>query len=73
MRYVWEMKNLPSNYACDAKFTLEHVLSCHLGGYIHRHYNLRDPGANLMKEISHDVQVELPLLEVSQHEVNGPT
>ena len=58
----------PSICACDAKFTLEHTLSCHLGGYIIRHNNLRDLGANLMREISRDVRVEPPLLEVSSQE-----
>ena len=71
MRYTWEMKNLPSNCACNARFSLEHALSCLFGGYIiHHHNNLRDLGANLMKEVSHDVRVEPPLLEVSPHEIN---
>ena len=33
-----------------------------------RHNNLRDLGANLIREISHDVRVEQPLLEVSPQE-----
>jgi len=70
MRHMWEMKNLPSTCACDEKFTLEHAISCHLGGYIiHRHNNLRDLGANLMKEVSHDVRIEPPLLEVGTNEI----
>ena len=70
MRYMWELKNLPSNCACDAKFTLEHALSCHLGGYIiQRHNNLRDLAAILMKEVSYDVRVEPALLEVRANEI----
>ena len=70
MRYMWELKNLPSNCARDAKFTLEYALSCHLGGYIiQRHNNLRDLAAILMKEVSYDVRVEPALLEVRANEI----
>ena len=68
---MWEMKNLQSICACDAKFALEHALSCYLGGYIiQRHNSLRDLSANLMREISHDVRIEPPLLEVSSQEIS---
>ena len=70
MRYMWKMKNLPSICDCDAKFTLEHALCCHLGTYmIQRYNNLRDLGENLMREISHDVRVEPFLLEIPSHEI----
>ena len=64
MRYGWQMKRLPVKCACQASFSIEHALSCHLGGYIiHRHNNIRDALATMLKEVSHDVKIE-PALSV---------
>lgn len=66
MRYGWQMKRLPLKCACQANFTIEHALSCHLGGYIiQRHNNIRDALANMMREVCHDVKVEPALIEAT--------
>ena len=67
---MWKLKNLPSNCACDAKFTLEHALSCHLGGYIiQRHNNLHYLAAFLTRQVFYDVRVEPAFLEVRVNEI----
>ena len=33
LRYGWHPQRLPSRCICDQKFTVEHDLSCHRGGY----------------------------------------
>ena len=67
MRYGWQMRRLPIKCACEQTFTIDHALSCHLGGYIiHRHNNIRDVLATMLKEVSHDVKVEPALLELSK-------
>ena len=51
---------------CVSNFTIEHALSCHLGGYIvQRHNNIRDALANMMREVCHDVKVEPALIEAA--------
>jgi len=67
MRYGWQMRRLPIKCVCEQTFTIDHALSCHLGGYIiHRHNNIRDVLATMLKEVSHDVKVEPALLELSK-------
>ena len=53
------MKRLPVKCACQANFTVDHALPCHLGGFmIQRHNNVRDMTANLLREVCHDVSLE---------------
>ena len=43
---------------CGANFTVEHVLSCHCGGFPSIHHNeIRDITAKLLTEICNDVCV----------------
>ena len=57
LRYGWELSNLPQNCACHAKFTIQHALSCHIGGYIiRRHNQVRDLTAALLKETCNNVK-----------------
>ena len=66
MRYAWQMKRLPAKCACQVNLTLDHALSCHLGGFtIQRHNNIRDVTANLLREVCHDVSLEPTLLDAS--------
>ena len=61
------MRRLPVKCACQASFSIERALSCHLGGYIiHRHNNIRDALATMLKEVSHDVKIEPALLELTR-------
>ena len=63
LRYKWDVKNFPAKCACQQRNSIEHALSCHLGGYIIlRHNEIRDVTAELVNEICKDVKVE-PLLQ----------
>ena len=67
LRYNWELQNTPLLCACKAKFSLQHSLNCHLGGYtIARHNHVRDLLAPILKEVCEDVQTEPPLLPAEQ-------
>lgn len=73
MRYGWNMKRLPAKCACTANFSIDHALSCHLGGYvIQRHNNIRDTLATMMREVCHDVSTEPQLIDVSEESVDLP-
>jgi len=53
------MNRMLTKCTCQANFTIEHALSCHLGGFIiQRHNNIRDAIASMMREVCHDVKVE---------------
>ncbi len=63
LRYGWTPKRLPSKCVCDQKFTIEHALSCHRGGFPSiRHNEVRDITAELFTEVCHRVGTE-PLLQ----------
>ena len=73
MRYAWRMKRLPIKCACQSNFSLDHALSCHLGGFtIQRHNNIRDVIGNLLKEVSHDVVIELILMDATKESSDLP-
>ena len=43
IRYGWQLQDLPSSCVCDSSFTVDHALSCPMGGYpTLRHNELRD-------------------------------
>jgi len=64
MSYAWELKRLPERCACNTKFTAEHALSYHIGGYIvDRHNNVRELTSQLLKEVCYDVRSEPVLLD----------
>ena len=59
LRYGWQPINIPSKCACGHSFTVEHALSCSMGGFpTLRHNEIRDLTANLMSEVCHNVCVE---------------
>ena len=63
LRYGWQIPNTPTYCQCSEKNSIDHALSCKLGGYVHmRHNRIRDLEADLMKEIGHDVKIEPELL-----------
>ena len=45
-----------------SSISIEHALSCHLGGYIIH----RDALATMVEEVSHDVKIEPALLELTR-------
>ena len=62
---------MPNHYACRATTDVNHTLSFNKGGYvIMRHDAVRDIEAELLREVCHDVRVELVLLptRVAQHQ-----
>ena len=62
LRYRWTPKYLPSMCPCGKRFDVDHAMSCMKGGFIHRsHDDVRDLFATLLKDVCHDVEVELHL------------
>ena len=59
LRYGWKPALIPSTCACGTSFSVEHALSCPMGGFpIVRHNEVRDLTAKLMSEVYHDVCIE---------------
>ena len=59
---------IPSTCTCGKSFTVEHALSCPLGGFPSiRHNEIRDLTVNLMAEVCHNVSIE-PHLHISRNE-----
>ena len=74
LRYGWAPSRTPTSCACGANFTVEHVLSCPLGGFPSiRHNEIRDITANLLSEVCNDVWVEPDLQELTTEELPGRT
>ena len=64
--------NIPSKCACGHSFTVEHALSCSMGGFPTLHHNeIQDLTANLMSEVCHDVCVEPHLKPITGENLNG--
>ena len=66
IRYGWDLLNVPLTCAFNAKFSIQHALSCHIGGYIiHRHNQLRDVTVAMLKEVCTDVKSKPPFTSVN--------
>eukprot|EP00794_Sanderia_malayensis_P018637 gene18637-biopygen15703 len=67
LRYAWNLKNLPSECVCKAKFSVDHALSCKIGGFVTlRHNEMRDLTADLLSTVCKDVCKE-PCLQQSEN------
>ena len=65
LRYAWTITDMPTHCACGSPSSVDHTLTCKVGGYVGlRHNRLRDTEALLMKEVAKDVQTEPLLLPV---------
>ena len=67
LRYEKTLKNLPSQCVCKSKskFTVNHALNCHNGGFIDiRHDSIRDLEAHMMRSVCNDVETEPHLQKV---------
>ena len=63
LRYGWDMKSTPDNCVCQAKFSVDHAMSCKVGGFISiRHNELVDLTADLLSTTCKDV-VKEPVLQ----------
>ena len=61
-----QLKNLPSNCPCGAKFDLTHAMNCMRGGFVNaRHDNIRDMEAKLLQAVCRDVETEPPLQPIT--------
>eukprot|EP00116_Pleurobrachia_bachei_P008201 sb/3468463/ len=67
LRYNLPLEDVPIACACGKANTLEHCLSCALGGYVYlRHNNIRDLTANILVEAGcKDVRIEPQLLPIT--------
>ena len=63
LRYGWCPQQLPSRCVCDQKFTIEHALSCSLGGFPSIRHN--EITAELLSEVCHGVGTEPSLQPVT--------
>ena len=69
LRYGWPLSQTPSHCACGNTFSVEHALSCPIGGLPSlRHNEIRDLTANLLTKVCHQVHVEPELQPVSAPE-----
>ena len=66
LRYNWAVSDMPRVCGCGKPSNIDHLLSCHLGGYTNmRHNRLRDLIAKMLKEVCYDVKTEPHLLKVN--------
>ena len=65
LRYGWQPNRLPLECAYSAKFSIDHAMSCKVGGFIHmRHNDLLNITADLLSNVCKDVEKE-PSLQPS--------
>ena len=63
VRYGWNLSNTPLSCSCGTSFSVDHVMTCHMGAIpTIRHNEIRDIMATLLTEICHNVATE-PLLQ----------
>ena len=74
LRYGKDLKGLPSKCPCGQSFNMTHALNCKTGGFITiRHNRVRDFEAQLLTEISNDVEIEPPLQPLEAEIIIGLT
>ena len=68
LRYGWNLhvSNTPLSRDCGTSFSVDHVMTCHLGGIpTNWHYEIRDITVTVLTEICHNVAIEPTLQPVS--------
>ena len=69
LRYGWQVPNTPNFCYCKEENSVDHALSCKMGGYVSmRHNRIRDLEAELMREVCNDVRIEPELLPLENDE-----
>ena len=67
LRYGWQIPGIPAYCVCGTKNTIDHTLTCKLGGHlIFRHNRVRDVNAEFLREVCTDVKTEPELLPISE-------
>lgn len=57
--YGWSLQNPPSHCTCSHPFSIDHALTCKMGGFPDiRHNEVRDITASLLSEVCHGVTIE---------------
>ncbi len=65
LRYGWKIPNTPLFCSCGTKNSVNHALTCSVGGYVcMRHNRIRDVEASILRDICKDVRVEPELLPI---------
>ena len=63
LRYGWNLRNTPISCNCGTPFSVDHAMTCHMGGIpTILHNEIRDITATLLTDICHNVATE-PLLQ----------
>ena len=74
LRYGWAPSEMPSTCTCGSKFSVEHALSCAMGGFPSiRHNEIRNLTATLLTEVCNDVCIEPELQPVTDEVLMGAT
>ena len=72
LRYGLPLKRLPSQCGYSKPYTVQHAISCKKGGFVTLRQNeLRDNIAEMLEEVTSDVQVEPTLQPLSGEEIKG--
>ena len=59
LRYDWTLTNVPQHCSCGKQFSVDHAMTCHLGGFLTvRHNDIRDLTASLLTEVCYNVATE---------------
>ena len=62
LRYGWNLRNTPISCNCGSPFSVDHAMTCHMGGIpTIRHNEIQDITATRLTDICHNVATE-PLL-----------
>ena len=66
LRCGWNHRNTPISCNCGTPFSVDHAMTCHMGGIpTIRHNEIRDIAATLLTDICHNVATEALLLKFS--------
>ena len=72
LRYELPLKRLPSHCRCSKPYNVQQAVSCKKGGFVTlRHNELRDNIAEMLEEVTSDVEVEPALQPLSGEEIKG--
>ena len=74
LHYGWTPSEMPSTCTCGSKFSVEHALSCAMGGFPSiRHNEIRNLTATLLTEVCNDVCIEPELQPVTDEVLMAAT